>query len=77
MKIDLPEVFLIVQKEKGNEDMLSEEKKIADQLSIDQVQFDKGCGIYKDKDDAIAVAKVLVKNNPERHLAVISAIGEF
>jgi len=69
----LPEIFLIAQQHK--EDMFEEEKGIAIDMAIKDVNFETGSGIYKNRDDAIKVAKKLIDNKPERKLAVISAVG--
>lgn len=66
------EVFLIRQA-KGGEDLAKEEEQIARELCIVFVSFAAGFGVYKNSNDAIAVAKQLIKNNPKRNLAVLSA----
>jgi hypothetical protein len=69
------EVFLIAQGQGQHEDLSTEEKQIAKEMGFENVSFEPGSGIYKNKYDAIAVAKKLIENNPLRKLAVISAIS--
>ena len=69
------EVFLIGQGKDQREDLSIEEVMIVKEMGFENVNFKSGSGIYQNKDDAIAVAKKLVENNPLRKLAVISAIS--
>lgn len=69
------EVFLIGQGSGQREDLSIEEVLIAKEMGFEYVSFASGSGIYKNKDDAIAVAMKLIENNPLRKLAVISAVS--
>ena len=67
-------VYLIAQ-QVGNENLSDEEKTIAlDELKIKDVDFTMKLGIYRRREDAIAVAKELIKRKPTRDLAVRAAI---
>ena len=72
-KLEYNEVYLIAQKDV--EDIADEEKQTATDLGITEVSFEIGSGVYKNKEDAIAVAKKLIENKPSRKLAVVSAIS--
>jgi len=64
------ETFIIAQQ--GKEAFCDEEKQVSTDLGISFVTFETGNGVYQNKDDAIAVAKKLIDNNPSRKLAVIA-----
>jgi hypothetical protein len=67
------EFFMIVQK--GREAFADQEKLIVEEMGIEDYHFDLGNGIYRFKDDAIAVAKELIKRMPHLKLGVVSGIA--
>ena len=72
-KVQYDEFFMIVQK--GQEAFADEEKTIVGELGIKDCHFDLGNGIYRNKDDAIAVAKELIKRMPHLRLGVVAGIA--
>lgn len=68
------EVFLIGQGKDQCENLSIEEVTIVKEMGLEYVIFHQDSGVYKNQQDAIAVAKKLIENKPSRNLAVISAI---
>lgn len=65
-------IFMICQSHR--EDLSDEERRIVKEMGFEHVSFESGSGVYKNKNDAIAVAKKLIDNNPLRNpLTVVSA----
>lgn len=71
---EFPAVYLIAPQDQDREDMTDEEKSITIEMGIRNVNFEGDGGVYKDKNDAIAVMEKLIENKTSRKLAVISAI---
>lgn len=72
------EFYFIAQKTgTQHEDLRDEERTIIARLGITLVDFNnpEGIGIYKIRDEAIAVARLLKEAKPQsRHLAVIAGM---
>ena len=67
------EVFLISQQVVNPENLTVEERLIIKTMGLKDVFISEAGIVYKNKHDAIAVAKNLVKTNPHRNLAVLAA----